>query len=42
VIASELGISVKTVEVHRAHLMAKMNATSPTQLVRLAMVAGLD
>jgi len=42
VIASELGISVKTVEVHRAHLMAKMNATSPTQLVRLALVAGLD
>ncbi len=42
VIASELGISIKTVELHRANLMAKMNATSPTELVRLALVAGLD
>jgi FixJ family two-component response regulator len=42
VIASELGISIKTVELHRANLMAKMNATSPTELVRLAMIAGLD
>ena len=41
VIASELGISVKTVELHRANLMAKMNATSPTELVRLAMMAGI-
>ncbi len=42
VIASELGISIKTVELHRANLMAKMNATSPTELVKLALVAGLD
>jgi len=42
VIASELGISIKTVELHRANLMTKMNATSPTELVRLAMIAGLD
>jgi len=42
VIASELGISIKTVELHRANLMAKMNATSPTELVRLAMIAGVD
>lgn len=42
VIASELGISIKTVELHRANLMAKMNATSPTELVRLAMLAGVD
>ena len=42
VIASELGISIKTVELHRANLMAKMNAASPTELVRLAMLAGLD
>ncbi len=42
VLASELGISIKTVELHRANLMAKMNATSPTELVRLALVAGLD
>ncbi len=42
IIAAELGISIKTVELHRANLMAKMNATSPTELVRLAMMAGLD
>lgn len=42
IIASELGISIKTVELHRANLMAKMNATSPTELVRLTMMAGLD
>ena len=41
-IASELGISIKTVELHRAHVMAKMQATSPTELVRLALIAGLD
>jgi len=40
-IASELGISIKTVELHRANLMAKMNATSPIELVRLAMIAGI-
>ncbi|TCK17871.1 LuxR family two component transcriptional regulator [Thiogranum longum] len=42
VIASELGISIKTVELHRANLMTKMDAASPTELVRLAMIAGLD
>lgn len=42
VIARELGISVKTVELHRANLMSKMEATSPTELVRLAMIAGLE
>lgn len=42
VIASELGISIKTVELHRANLMAKMNATSPAELVRLALMAGMD
>jgi two-component system response regulator FixJ len=42
VIASELGISVKTVELHRANLMAKMKATSSTELVRLALIAGLE
>ncbi len=41
-IAQELGISVKTVELHRANLMTKMQATSPTELVRLAMIAGLE
>jgi len=42
VIASELGISIKTVELHRANLMAKMKVRSPTELVRLAMIAGVD
>jgi FixJ family two-component response regulator len=42
VMAAELGISVKTVELHRANLMAKMKATSPTELVRLALIAGLE
>ena len=42
IIASELGISIKTVELHRANLMAKMKATSSTELVRLALIAGLD
>ena len=41
VIASELGISIKTVELHRANLMSKMNATSPVELVRLAIMAGV-
>lgn len=42
VIADELGISIKTVELHRANLMAKMQAGSSTELVRLALIAGLD
>ena len=41
-IAAELGISVKTVELHRGNLMTKMQAASPTELVRLALIAGLD
>ena len=42
IIASELGISIKTVDLHRANLMSKMNAASPTELVRLAMMAGVE
>ncbi|VAW68461.1 Two-component transcriptional response regulator, LuxR family [hydrothermal vent metagenome] len=42
IIAHELGISIKTVELHRANLMTKMNAGSPTELVRMAMLAGVD
>ncbi len=42
VIATKLGISIKTVELHRANLMAKMQATSPTELVRLALIAGVE
>ncbi len=41
IIASELSISIKTVELHRANLMSKMEVTSSTQLVRLAMLAGV-
>jgi len=41
-IASKLGISIKTVEIHRANLMNKMQASSPTELVRLALIADLD
>jgi len=39
VIASELGLSPKTVEVHRAHVMKKMQADSLADLVRLGMLS---
>ncbi len=38
-IARELGISVKTVEMHRSKLMKKLNLTSVAELVRLDMLA---
>lgn len=38
VIAFKLGISERTVEVHRARLMAKMRARSVAELVRLALI----
>jgi two-component system response regulator FixJ len=36
-IAHELGISPRTVEVHRANVMAKMQATGVAELVKMAM-----
>jgi FixJ family two-component response regulator len=40
VIADVLGISIKTVELHRLHAMQKMKATSLAHLVQLTMKAG--
>ncbi|QQS12812.1 MAG: response regulator [Rhodospirillales bacterium] len=40
VIAHELGISPRTVEIHRANLMTKMRAASLSDLVRLALMGG--
>jgi two-component system response regulator FixJ len=40
VIAYELGISPRTVEVYRANVMTKMQAASLSELVRMAMAAG--
>jgi len=39
-IAWELGISARTVEVYRAKLMTKMQATAFADLVRMALLAG--
>lgn len=39
-IAFELNISVKTVEVHRAHVMEKMGAASVAELTRMLVKAG--
>lgn len=39
-IAPELGISVRTVEVHKARLMAKLGVSSVPDLVRISMLPG--
>jgi FixJ family two-component response regulator len=39
-IASDLGVSTKTVEVHRAHVMSKMHVDSLAELIRVALLAG--
>ncbi len=40
-IAFDLGISPRTVEIYRANLMTKMSANSLSDLVRMAMLAGI-
>ena len=40
-IAFDLGISPRTVEVYRANLMTKMDASSLSEIVRLALIAGV-
>ena len=41
IIAFDLGISVRTVENHRARIMGKMQAQSVSHLVRMALAAGV-
>jgi two-component system response regulator FixJ len=41
VIAYDLGISPRTVEIYRANVMGKMQAASLSELVRMALLSGL-
>ena len=41
VIAFDLGISPRTVEIYRANVMTKMEAASLSDLVRMALIAGM-
>jgi two-component system response regulator FixJ len=41
VIADDLGISARTVEIYRANVMTKMGARSLSELVRIALVSGV-
>jgi len=42
IIAHDLGISPRTVEIHRAHVMDKMKAHNASALVRMAMAANVQ
>ena len=42
VIAAELQLSTKTVEVHRSHVMEKLKADSLADLIRLSLLATED
>ena len=41
VIAYDLGISPRTIEIYRANVMTKMQANSLSELVRMALVTGV-
>ncbi len=41
-IAFDLGISPRTVEIHRARVMEKSGARSLSELVRLGLAAGIE
>lgn len=40
IMAGDLGVSQRTVEIHRARVMEKMGASSLAQLVRMVMDIG--
>lgn len=42
VIAHELGLSARTVEIYRANVMTKMQVKSHSDLIRQALVLGMD
>ena len=39
--SDDLGISPRTIEIYRANLMTKMQAASLSDLVRMALIAGI-